>query len=87
MKQDFEDFDAELVRRLNEMHDENPDDFFDYILGLLKIDEEVAITDRAPVEKKLKALNNLLKNLEGREKYEDCGWIVDLIKKIEDGQV
>lgn len=78
--------DEALLKELILLKQKDPDAFADMVLGIIKRFPELAVQDEHPLDEKLKALNLLLQNHEGREKYEDCAFIVDIKKKIEDGE-
>lgn len=76
----------EFINELLELKRKNPAAFAETVLSALKNHPDLAVSDSAPLDKKRQALDQLLKHFEEIEKYEDCAFIVDLKKRIEDGQ-
>lgn len=77
--------DEEMIRNLILLKENDPDGFADLFVSIIKQYPDLAEQDDAPIESKVKALSRILENQEAREKYEDCAFIVQLQKKIEDG--
>jgi protein-arginine kinase activator protein McsA len=56
------------------------------LLESLKTFPDLAVEDKQPLADKIKALKILMKFFEEREDYEDCAFIRDLQKNIEDAE-
>ncbi|CAB4175087.1 hypothetical protein UFOVP1247_77 [uncultured Caudovirales phage] len=78
--------DPEFIARLQELKEKDPDLFMALVLESLKTFPELAVEDKQPLADKVKALKILMKFFEEREEYEDCVFIRDLQKKIEDAE-
>ena len=79
---DEEDFIALLM----EVRDKDYDAFMNLVLKSLKTFPEFAVEDDAPIENKVSALKLVLNHLEEKENYEDCAFVRDLQKRIEDAE-
>ena len=77
--------DPNLLAKLEELKNRDIDAFSNLIFKALLANEEAAIRDNAPTEKKLKALNSLMQYFESIEKFEECAFLRDLIKRVENG--
>lgn len=77
--------DKDLIQGLLKIRDKDPNAFMELMLRTLKSHPEFAVSDSAPLENKVRALTRLLQHFENMEKYEDCVFIADLKKQIEDG--
>lgn len=80
---------AEFLFYLMEIRRDDPDKFMELVLEALKSERELAITEGSPSEKKLNALDAMMKHFEEKEGYENCAFIRDLandIKKNKDGK-
>lgn len=88
MKQNSE-FDGmsreEFLIELIKLKERDPDAFMQLILESLKRHPELAVSDEAPVENKMRALEKMLRHLEEKENYEDCAFVRDLNNQIKDG--
>jgi len=78
--------DDALLKYMTELRAKDPTAFMDMVLSALKNHPDLAVSDIAPAEHKIRALTRMLKHFEGLENYEDCAFILDLKKKIEDGK-
>lgn len=79
-------YDPNLISKLEELKNKDLDAFSTLIFRVILENEDLAINDNSPVEKKIRALNNLMEYFKSIEKYEECAFIRDLIGKIENGQ-
>lgn len=78
--------DPEFIALIEEIKRTDPDKFMDLVLNSLKTFPDYAVEDNVPVETKVNALELVLKHFETREDYEDCAFIRDLQKRIEDAK-
>jgi protein-arginine kinase activator protein McsA len=78
--------DPEFIALIEEIKRTDPDKFMDLVLNSLKTFPDYAVEDNVPVETKVNALEIVLKHFEIREDYEDCAFIRDLQKRIEDAK-
>lgn len=78
--------DPEFIAILEEFKDKDLDTFMELVLFSLKTHPEFAVEDDTPAEDKVKAMKIVLKHFEEREDYEDCAFLLDLQKKIEDAE-
>jgi hypothetical protein len=78
--------DPEFIAILEEFKDKDLDTFMGLVLFSLKTHPEFAVEDDTPAEDKVKAMKIVLKHFEEREDYEDCAFLLDLQKKIEDAE-
>ena len=78
--------DKEFIALLEELKRKDINRFMDMVLESLKTFPDYAVEDDAPIENKLSALKLVIKHFEEREDYEDCAFIRDLQKKIEDAE-
>lgn len=76
----------ELIASLAEIKENDYDTFMNIVLQSLKTFPDYAVEDNVPIEIKLGALDRVLKHFENKEDYEDCAFIRDLQKKIEDAE-
>ena len=76
----------EFIQMLIEIREKDYDQFMDLVLASLKTFPEFAVEDDVPVENKITALKTIINHLEEKEDYEDCAFILDLQKKIENGK-
>lgn len=74
--------DKEFLKKLQDLKKNDPDRFMEIVLDTLKQDEELAITDKTPVENKLTAIATMTKRLEELQRYEDCAFLKKLKEKI-----
>ena len=75
-------YSKKLMSMLNELRNKDVDAFTDLMLEAMRSDPAQVIADPSPSFKKTRALNKLMAYLETTERYEDCSFIKDLIKKI-----
>jgi protein-arginine kinase activator protein McsA len=54
------------------------------VLESLKRFPDLAVEDDQPTQQKISALKTMLRHFEKEENYEDCAFIRDLQKRIED---
>jgi hypothetical protein len=78
--------DQEFIAMLEELKNRDPNAFMDVVLFSLKTHPDFAIEDDAPLTNKVEALKKLLSHFEEREDYEDCAFLRDLQKRIEDAE-
>ena len=78
--------DPEFIAMLEELKDKDIDTFMSLVLISLKTHPEFAVEDDTPTEDKIKAMKIVLKHFEEREDYEDCAFLFDIQKKIEDAE-
>ena len=78
--------DPEFIALIEEIKSQAPDKFMDLVLNALKTFPDYAVEDNVPIETKANALAIVLKHFEEREDYEDCAFIRDLQKRIEDAE-
>jgi hypothetical protein len=78
--------DDELLGRMIELREKDVDGFMQLVLTSLKAFPETAVDDVHPVDDKLGALKILLRYFEEKEDYEDCAFLRDLSKLIEDAE-
>lgn len=78
--------DPEFIALIEEIKRTDPDKFMDLVLNSLKTFPDYAVEDNVPIETKVNALEIVLKHFETREDYEDCAFIRDLQKRIEDAK-
>jgi hypothetical protein len=78
--------DQEFIAKLEELKRNDIDAFMELVLFSLKTHEEFAVEDDAPIEHKREALKKIMNHFEGKEEYEDCAFIRDLQKRIDDAE-
>ena len=78
--------DPEFIAKLEELKEKDIDGFMQLVLFSLKTHPEFAVEDDTSTEDKVKAMKIVLKHFEEREDYEDCAFLLDLQKKIEDAE-
>ena len=78
--------DKEFIAKLEELKRRDLDEFMKLALFALKTHPDEAVKDDAPPENKIAALKTLLSHFEEKEEYEDCAFIRDLKKEIEDAE-
>jgi len=78
--------DPKFIALLEEIKKTDINRFMDLVLESLKTFPDTAVEDDVPTENKVKSLKTLLKHFEEREDYEDCAFIRDLQKRIEDAE-
>jgi hypothetical protein len=78
--------DPEFIALIEEIKNKAPDKFMELVLTALKAFPDYAVEDNVPMETKASALAIVLKHFEEREDYEDCAFIRDLQKRIEDAE-
>lgn len=76
----------EFIERIREIKETDPDRFMAIVLESLKTFPDFAVKDDAPIENKRKALELMRMHFQDREEYEECAFIRDLQKKIEDAE-
>ena len=76
--------DNKLLAAMAKLRQEDTDAFMQLVLSALKTSEQYAIVDDAPIENKIKALDEMLVYFEKAEKFEECVFIRDLKQKIQD---
>ena len=76
--------DNKLLAAMAKLRQEDTDAFMQLVLSALKASEQYAIIDDAPIENKIKALDEMLVYFEKAEKFEECVFIRDLKQKIQD---
>lgn len=83
---DPQDINPDVARKLQMLKKEDINAFSDIILQCLEVTPETVLTDSTPTKDKIRALATLLLNFEGREEFEKCIFIRNLIMDLEDGQ-
>ena len=78
--------DPEFIAMLEEIKDKDLDAFMNLVLLSLKTHPEFAVEDDTPTEDKIKAMKIVLKHFEEREDYEDCAFLLEIQKRIEDAE-
>jgi hypothetical protein len=78
--------DREFIAKLEELKEKDLDGFMNLVLFSLKTHPDFAVEDDSPTENKVEALKRLLAHFEEKEEYEDCAFIRDLKKDIEDAE-
>jgi hypothetical protein len=78
--------DAEFIALIDEIKKKDINLFMDLVLDALKTFSDYAVEDDVPIENKRAALKEVIKHFEKREDYEDCAFIRDLQKRIEDAE-
>ena len=78
--------DREFIAMLEEMKDKDMNAFMDMVLLSLKTDPEFAVEDDTPAVHKIGAMKKVIKHFEERENYEDCAFLLQLQKRIEDAE-
>jgi hypothetical protein len=78
--------DPEFIALLEEIKKRDINRFMDLVLESLKTFPDTAVEDDVPIENKVTSLKTLLQHFEEREEYEDCAFIRDLQKRIEDAE-
>lgn len=78
--------DPEFIAMLEELKTKDIDTFMSLVLLSLKTHPEFAVEDDTPIDDKIKAMRIVLKHFEEREDYEDCAFLLDIQKKIEDAE-
>jgi hypothetical protein len=76
--------DEEFLSSLLQIREQDPALFMQLVLESLKRFPDLAIEDDQPNQQKISALKTMLRHFEKEENYEDCAFIRDLQKKIED---
>ena len=76
--------DEKFLASLLEIRERDPDLFMQLVLETLRRFPDLAVSDDNSTENKRRALDTMLKHFEGQEKYEDCAFLRDLKKTIED---
>jgi hypothetical protein len=77
-------YSKELADALKELRNADVEGFTNLILGVLRFDPDQAVDDNAPSSKKISALNKMIDYLETTERYEDCAFIRDIVKRIDE---
>ena len=78
--------DPEFIAMIDEIKRQDPDKFMELVLHALKTFPDYAVEDNVPVETKVGALAIMLEHFKEREDYEDCAFIRDMQKRIEDAE-
>jgi hypothetical protein len=73
-----------FIDELLALRKQDPAAFAEMVLSALKNHPDLAVSDSAPAAKKSQAISQLIEHFVGLEKYEDCAFLLDLKKKIED---
>ena len=76
--------DEEFLTSLLQIREQDPALFMQLVLESLKRFPDLAIEDDQPNQQKISALKTMLRHFEKEENYEDCAFIRDLQKRIED---
>jgi len=75
----------EFLMALLKLRENDPDAFMQLILESLKRHPELAISDEHSVERKIQALEKMIRHFEEKEEYEECAFIKKLSDQIKDG--
>lgn len=75
-------YSKELISALIELKNKDVEGFTNLMLEVLRFDPAQVIADSSPSFKKTGALNKMMEYLETTERYEDCSFVRDLIKRI-----
>jgi hypothetical protein len=78
--------DEEFIAKLEEIKEKDIDGFMSLVLLSLKTHPDFAVEDDTPIENKVSAMKRVLKHFEEKEDYEDCAFLRDLQKRIEDAE-
>lgn len=78
--------DPEFIAQLERLKEQDLEGFMNLVIEALRTFPDLAVEDEAAIEKKTTALRVLREHFERREGYEDCAFIRDLQKKIEDAE-
>ena len=78
--------DQEFIAKLEELKERDIDQFMSLVLLSLKTHPDFAVEDDVPVDHKVEAMKKVLKHFEEKEDYEDCAFLRDLQKRIEDAE-
>jgi hypothetical protein len=78
--------DQEFIAKLEELKERDIDGFMSLVLFSLKTHPDFAVEDDVPVDYKVEAMKKVLKHFEEKEDYEDCAFLRDLQKRIEDAE-
>jgi hypothetical protein len=78
--------DQEFIAKLEELKERDIDGFMGLVLLSLKTHPDFAVEDDTPIENKVLAMKRVLKYFEEKEDYEDCAFLRDLQKRIEDAE-
>ena len=78
--------DQEFIAKLEELKEKDIDGFMSLVLLSLKTQPDTAVQANTPIENKVTAMKRVLKHFEEREDYEDCAFLRDLQKRIEDAE-
>lgn len=78
--------DQEFIAKLEELKEKDMDSFMDLVLLSLRTYPEFAVEDDTPTDDKIRAMKIVLKHFEEREDYEDCAFLLEIQKKIEDAE-
>jgi hypothetical protein len=76
----------EFIAKLEKLKETDPDQFMALVLESLKTFPDLAVEDNAPIENKRTALELMRRHFQDREDYEDCAFIRDLQKRINDAE-
>jgi hypothetical protein len=76
--------DESLMKELIRLRESDPDAFMQMVIEALKKNPDAAVEDSAPAQKKLVALESLMRYFQEIEGYEDCAFIRDLKQRIAD---
>jgi len=75
--------DKKLIYALLQLREKNVNEFYDTVYAAMAAHPDLAVDDEADPIKKLEALRRMRKHYEGREDFEKCAFIRDLVRKIE----
>jgi hypothetical protein len=74
-----------LIGYLMYLKEQDYDQYMELVVEALQNSDDAAVSDPAPIETKLGALNRVLDHMESKENYETCAFIRDLKDRIENG--
>ena len=78
--------DRDFIQRLELLKMTDPDECLRLVLDALKTEPDAAVEDNVDAGLKTRAMRTLLKHFEEREEYEDCAFLRDLQKRIDDAE-
>lgn len=78
--------DREFIAKLEELKTSDLPAFMELVLFSLKTHADFAVEDDAPIEHKRRAIKTIIQHFEEMEDYEDCAFLRDLQKRIEDAE-
>lgn len=65
---------------------ENPHQFYEDVLDAIRECPAYVFEDPNPYQKKVKSLNRMIKHFEDLERYEDCGFLLNVLNQLKRDQ-